>query len=271
MARKKQVLAAVLSHMGCERLNNEDNFFFNGDYMPMDSMDRGARVSAEFVEGTQLYAVCDGMGGAQFGERASSMAVKKMASLLVKLDGGSPDQAVEAFCREVSGEVYKDGQERGAKYQGTTLAMVALRRDQAHVYNVGDSRVYLLREGKLEQLSQDHSEVFRMYQAGQITKEQARTHPRGNVITQFIGMAQDQTQEDFVYSRRLSLKKGDRLLLCSDGISDLMDDDELRQILKDSRQPADAAKELALKAMELSGKDNLTAIVLDMKRGYPGN
>lgn len=269
MAKKKQVEASVLSHMGCERSNNEDNFFFNGDYMAMDSMDEGAWIDEVFSEGVQLYAVCDGMGGAQYGERASTMTVRKMSPLLVKVGSGDIDDLVDAFCREASNEVNEDGEKRGAKYQGTTLAMVALRRNTAHVYNVGDSRVYLLRGRDIRQLSRDHSEVSRMVEAGLLSKEQAQRHPRANVISQYIGMDVDEKPKDFVYSHRENLFRHDRLLLCSDGISDLLTDSEILRISLESPSAKDAVKNLSLRAMELSGKDNMTTIVLDLKRGYP--
>ncbi|MGI6689373.1 MAG: serine/threonine-protein phosphatase [Clostridiales bacterium] len=269
MAKRKQVNASVLSHMGCERGNNEDNFFFNGDYMAMDSMDKGAWIDESFSESVQLYAVCDGMGGAQYGERASTMTVRKMSPLLVKAGSGDLDALVDAFCREASDEVNEDGGKQGAKYQGTTLAMVVLRRNMAHVYNVGDSRVYLLRGKGIRQLSRDHSEVSRMVDAGLLTREQAQKHPRANVISQYIGIDPGEKPKDFVYAHKENLFRHDRLLLCSDGISDLLTDSEILRISLENPSAKDVVKNLSLRAMELSGKDNMTTIVLDLQRGYP--
>lgn len=269
MGKRKQVTASVISHKGCERTNNEDNFFFNGDYMSIDAIDAGAWVSEDFSDSTQLYAVCDGMGGAQFGERASTLIVRKMISLMVMLGNADVDALVDSFCHEASDEVFRDGEQRSAKYQGTTMAMVVLKRNQAHVYNVGDSRVYLIRGDSIQQLSTDHSEVSRLIRGGLLTKEQARKHPRGNVITQYIGMSQAEKPRDFVASQRINLQRGDRLLLCSDGITDLLSDADILQVVRSSGTARDAVKGLSLRAMELSGKDNLTAIVLDLKRGYP--
>ena len=269
MAKRKQISASVICHKGCERSNNEDNFFFNGDYLSIDSIDDGAWVTADFSDSVQLYAVCDGMGGAQFGERASTMTVRKMVSLLVKVPNADTDTMVEAFCHEASDEVHLDGEKHNASYQGTTVAMVVLKRNAAHVYNVGDSRVYLLRGDRIMQLSSDHSEVNRLLKSGILTKEEARKHPRSNVITQYIGMGKAEKPSDFVYKYKQSLQRNDRLLLCSDGITDLLSDEEILQISKNSASARDAAKNLSLKAMEMTGKDNLTTIVLDMRRGYP--
>lgn len=265
MARKKQVNAVVISHKGCERGNNEDNFFFNGDYMSCEDMDEGAWIIHKFTDELQLYAVCDGMGGAEYGERASNMTVRKMVSLLAKMSPGKDiDSMVSSFCDEASDEVYQDGVDHNAKYQGTTLAMVVLKGDIAHVFNVGDSRVYLARKEKLTQLSDDHSEVNVLRKAGLLTAEQARKHPKSNVITSYIGISPKERTKDFMYSNQVEVHDGDRLILCSDGISDMMPEDDILDISNQFSAASDAAEALSLRAMENGGKDNLTCILLDL-------
>lgn len=269
MSKRKQVVASVISHMGCERTNNEDNFFFNGDYMSMETIDAGAWVNKDFSDSIQLFGVCDGMGGAQSGERASTIAVRGMVSMLVNAAASDVDAQAEAFCRKISDDVYEDGSKRSSKRQGCTLVMVLLKRYAAHIYNVGDSRVYLLRDGAIEQLSTDHSEVARMMAAGMITKEQARKHPRSNVITRYVGMPSSEVSGEFVSKNKKNMQRNDRLLLCTDGITDLLSDDQILQLSLNNPTADGFARSLATQAMELSGKDNLTVIVLDLKRGYP--
>lgn len=268
MSKRKQVSAAVISHKGCERSNNEDNFFLNGDYLSIETIDAGVWIEQDFSDAIQLFAVCDGMGGAQSGERAATITVRSMVSLLVEADAMDVNARAEAFCRKASEDVYQDGNKRDASRQGCTLAMVLLKRNAAFVYNVGDSRVYLLRDQTIKQLTTDHSEVARMVQAGMITKEQARKHVRGNIITRFIGMPANELPSEFVEKNQVKLLRYDRLLLCTDGISDLLSDEQMLSISNASPSASTFASELSRKAMELSGKDNLTVIALDLKRGY---
>lgn len=268
MPERRSLSAAVISHKGCERANNEDSFFFNGDWMPLDQMDQGALIVQDFSADSLLFAVCDGMGGAQSGEIASHGTVQRMLPLMQRLPGSQPSELIERFCHEASLAVYQEAQRQGAKYQGTTLAMVAIDRQEATIANVGDSRVYLLRQGNLEQLSDDHSEVNRLVKAGLLTREQARKHERSNIITHYIGMGQREQSKDFAFMRQLPLYRGDRLMICSDGISDLISDERLRAILHGASDPEQAVVQLANTALELGGKDNLSCIVLDCGEGF---
>lgn len=171
MAKKQFIQAAVISHKGCERGNNEDNFFFNGDLMALDLMDAGAQIAHEFREPTQLYAICDGMGGATLGERAAYLSVRQMVSLAGSFAQGSVQENIEKFCNQVSQLVADDAKKNEARIEGTTLAMAAIVKQTLYVANVGDSRVYRMRNGSLEQLSNDHSQVNRMRAAGLYTEE----------------------------------------------------------------------------------------------------
>ena len=186
------VSACVISHRGCVRENNEDNFFFNGDILADAEVNDGATICQQFNKPFHLFAICDGMGGLQGGERASAICVKSMGVLNMALPAASIPRAIDAYADEACRRVYKDSLEIGEDgREGSTMAMIYMTGGKGYVGNVGDSRVYLLRMGRLYQLSTDHSTVYQMMQKGQLTREQMRKHPKANVIGSFIGMAED--------------------------------------------------------------------------------
>lgn len=265
MAKKQVIRAAVISHKGCERDNNEDNFFFNGDLMPLADMDLGAQIVQEFDDANQLYAIADGMGGANLGERAAYITVRQMVKFASSFAQGSVSENVEKFANQISQAVAEDAKKNNARIEGSTLALAGIVRKTLYVANVGDSRVYRLRDSKLKQLSDDHSEVNRMRAAGLLTEEQARKAPNSNVITRYIGMDEKRRQPEFAYQSKHTLVSGDRIMLCSDGVSDLMSRDQLEDIMIDAPSAEEAARMLVMRALELGGKDNTTAMVLEVK------
>ena len=265
MAKKQVIRAAVVCHKGCERDNNEDNFFFNGDLMPLNQMDQGAQIVQEFTDAKQLYAVCDGMGGANLGERAAYISVRQMVNFSNTFAQGTINQNIEQFANRISQEVAADAVKNQTRIEGSTLAMVAIVKQMIYVANVGDSRVYRLRGGELKQLSDDHSEVNRMRAAGLLTEEEARKAENSNVITRYIGMDDKKRPAPFAYQSKHTLVAGDRIMLCSDGVSDLMSRAQLQELMTSAASAEEAARALVLNALELGGKDNATAIVLDVK------
>lgn len=268
MADKRVLEASVISHVGCEREGNEDNFFFNGDYMSFEKMDEGARISSSFSDKLSVFAVCDGVGGSNYGERASYKAVKMLLPFLFKLKWGKADQMIDEYCAQASDEIFEDGRKKKANYQGTTLAMIIVYGDEAKVVNVGDSRVYRVNQGRTEQVSFDHSEVNMMRMSGYLTTELARKHPKSNVITRYVGMSKGERPKDFCYKTSFRAVNGDRIMICSDGVSDLIPEKELFSMLEKEQPAAGMCEGIVMKALEYGGKDNLTAIILDFKRGF---
>ncbi len=262
------VHAAVISHKGCVRGNNEDNFFFDGDLMPDDMVNDGAVVRATLEKRFHLFAVCDGMGGLKGGERASSIGVHALSRLNMYLSPNSLERAIDIYANEACKLVYEDSILMGeAGREGSTLALLYLAGDTAHIANVGDSRVYLLRMGSMYQLSTDHSMVYTMMLRGELTREQMRKHPQGNVIMAFLGMEEARKPKPFVMHYSCPLCKGDRFLVCSDGLSDLLSHEEIQAKLKEYADPYMAANQLVWRALEMGGKDNTTCIVVDVTGG----
>ena len=259
------VNACVISHRGCVRENNEDNFFFNGDILTDEEVNDGATICQQFTRPFHLFAICDGMGGLQGGERASAICVQSMGVLNMNMPANSIPRAIDVYADEACRRVYKDSLEIGEDgREGSTMAMIYMIAGKGYVGNVGDSRVYLLRMGKLYQLSTDHSMVYQMMQKGQLTREQMRKHPKGNVIGAYVGMAEDRKPKPYAAHFTVNLCAGDRFMLCSDGLSDLLAHEEMQRRLAEVKDPRTAAEQLIWRAMEMGGKDNTTVMILDL-------
>ena len=209
-----------------------------------------------------LYVVADGMGGHVAGEVASREAVEAM------LDGyeetGSADDVRQAV-RLANGAVWKRGTDDPAyRGMGTTVTAVAVvEADKLAIANVGDSRTYLLRNGELMPLTQDHSFVQEAVRSGQMTTTQAESHPRRSQLTRALGVSED-VDVDVDLLEPLT---GDRLLLCSDGLWDEVGDDLIQMVLANHPDPEEATAKLVLWAKEAGGRDNVTVIVLDVLDG----
>jgi len=202
-----------------------------------------------------LYAVADGMGGHRAGEVASATAIETLKSAYA---GGRPlDQAVEAANAAVFSKAADDAALRG---MGTTLTAVAVQDGRTAVFgHVGDSRAYLLRDGTVTQVTDDHSLVEQLVREGRLSPEEAHHHPQRAIITRALGV--DAQVEVDVY--RVDLQPGDRLLICSDGLTNMLSDQTIRVTLCRHADPQQAADTLVDMANQAGGDDNITVVVLD--------
>ncbi|MCD8316533.1 MAG: Stp1/IreP family PP2C-type Ser/Thr phosphatase [Eggerthellaceae bacterium] len=206
-----------------------------------------------------LYVVCDGMGGHAAGEVASEIAVKVIAERAPETpDAEALGQAVEeanlAIIQSAHEGIGKDG-------MGTTCTAAILEKDRLVIAQVGDSRAYLLSKGRLQQLTRDHSLMADLIEAGQITPEEARVHPRRSVITRALG-SDPRTLPDLY---ELNVEGGDRLLLCSDGLTSMLTDNQIKSILGHTNDPQLCAAQLVNEAIAAGGYDNITVIVVDVE------
>jgi protein phosphatase len=211
-----------------------------------------------------LFVIADGIGGFEAGEVASRIAIE----VLKELEPGAP---FEAAIREANRRIlaFGRGDER-LSGMGTTL--VALRfggtreRPVTEVAHVGDSRAYLLRGGSLKPLTEDHSLVAELVRSGELTRDQAAEHPQKNLITRALG-AEEEVDVDTAV---LPVEAGDRILLCSDGLSDMVPEGRISEILADSPgDPETAARRLLSAALDAGGTDNVTVVVVDLKEQAP--
>jgi len=228
----------ALSDIGLHRKTNEDTY----------------------VVEPPLYAVCDGMGGANAGEVASGMAAETLAAEIAK--GTSLPKAAAAANAAVYRRAHDNVEQTG---MGTTLTAFVLEGDTARFAHIGDSRAYLLRDGELRQVTDDHSLVGEMMRDGRLTEEEAAVHPHRSILSRALGTeAQARIDE---YSE--DLLPGDVLLLCSDGLSGPVPADAIRVALTRA-DPQAAAERLILEARKQGGPDNITAVVVRLDEGPHG-
>jgi serine/threonine protein phosphatase PrpC len=213
-----------------------------------------------------LFAVADGMGGAKAGEVASAVAVEAVEG--APTESAEPAEAQLAkIVRDANRRIYDlavaDESRRG---MGTTLTLAKLHGDEVSLAHVGDSRAYRLRGGELEQLTKDHSLVAELERSGQITPEAAEHHPQRSIITRALGPEPDVEVDTYTLAGR----EGDLFLICSDGLTSMISDDEVRSILRSAGSLDDAAEELVRAANQSGGKDNITVILFRLGDGEGG-
>ncbi|HEX8067314.1 MAG TPA: Stp1/IreP family PP2C-type Ser/Thr phosphatase [Thermoleophilaceae bacterium] len=225
---------ASVTDVGRQRQSNEDAYF----------------------ERPPLFAVADGMGGARAGEVASRMAVEALAELT---DAGSAaEERLREVARAANRRIYETAQgDTEHAGMGTTLTAAMVVGREVAVGHVGDSRLYRLRDGRLERLTDDHSLVEELVRQGKLTPEEAETHPQRSIITRALGPEPDVDVETFTHTAR----SGDVYLLCSDGLSGMVPEPEMERIAAAGGSLADAASALVDAANRAGGKDNITVVL----------
>ena len=213
--------------------------------------------AAFFDEKRAVFAVADGMGGHLAGEVASRMAldaVQEMARRHPRAD----TVILRDTVRAAHEAIYRHAQSHAeCAGMGTTLSVLWRGGHYAYIAHVGDSRIYRMRGGELERITQDHSLVEEMIRARLITREQARTHPRRNVITRALGTQGDNEPDVLA----VDVEPGDLWLLCSDGLTGMVSDEEIARTLRGGRSLDDMADSLIRQALDAGGRDNVTLVL----------
>lgn len=230
------ILCAFRTDVGKVRANNQD-----------------APIVSEKL---RLYGVADGMGGHKGGEVASTSA---RDDLLRELEGKTPSvAALSGAIEEVNRQIYHQQEHDDALTgMGTTLSVLWMSDNFVYIGHVGDSRVYLLRDGEFKQMTLDHSLVEQLVREGVLTEEEAQNHPMRNIITRAIG-TDESVEVDVVVEER---RKGDLWLACSDGLHGLVDDCQMRDALR-QYAPEKAADVLLKAALDAGGRDNVTLVIV---------
>ena len=209
-----------------------------------------------YVLADPVFVVADGMGGAQAGEVASRTAAEVFQE--THDGGGTPEEQLSRLTREANRRIHdlsrRDATRRG---MGTTLTAAMLTEGGVSVGHVGDSRAYLLREGALTQLTHDHSLVAELQRSGQLTAEAAEHHPQKSIITRALGPESDVDVDAHTHAAR----DGDVYLLCSDGLTGMISDDEVEAILRGAQTLREAAETLVRAANQSGGRDNITVVL----------
>lgn len=213
------------------------------------------------LAGAPIFTVADGMGGHSAGDVASAAVVTRLAEHVGKtvLDAQSIDMALSQAVDDMKTGPGVTDQGTGTTVTGVALAVVSGKPNWI-VFNIGDSRVYQLNAGVLEQVTTDHSVVQELLDAGRITREEAEVHPHGNIITRAVGFHEPPIPD----YRVLPLQPGMRILVCSDGLSKEITSYGIRHFLMSHPKAADAAEALLEAALDNGGRDNVTVIVLDV-------
>jgi PPM family protein phosphatase len=242
-----------ITDVGMKRTNNEDNYLINDEL--------------------NLFVVCDGMGGHVGGEYASAIAVNTVEEVLssieidpdLKVTDIDVDNPVELQREKIRYAIRLAGKriyekalaEPEYKGMGTTAVVMLVDSGNAFLAHVGDSRIYLVREGRIEQLTEDHSLVNEKVRAGVLSAEEAKTHRLRNIITRSLGYTEDVEIDTQVKA----IRRGDRFVICSDGLSNLIQAAEIGELVQ-RQGPQASARELISTACERGGDDNVTVVVV---------
>lgn len=251
---------SVITDIGKIRQNNEDNFFLNGLYR----RDTGSNsfASTQMADGRlAVYAVCDGMGGEEYGEIASLCAASAL-DILVK--NQCPEDWLEEYINNVQSDILNNSHKLLSENMGSTLALLYFKDNTAHIANLGDSRIYLFRNGRLRQLTKDHTQASLLIDNGLLEADIARKHISRHILTRYLGTGNSITVKDLYRAENIKICKEDIFLLCSDGLTDMLEDSEIEgyigKTLKDGT--GRIVQYLCSKALEAGGRDNITCIAV---------
>jgi protein phosphatase len=237
-----KIESSAITHIGAVREHNEDNYYINGKYR-QDSSIGTEGYSDNKIRDAYLYAVCDGMGGESFGELASLIAV----SVLTKFQNANLRKSMADIIRVTNRLICDEIKKYKGRSGGTTLAMFSIQDNKAVSYNLGDSRVYLCRNEDLYLLSEDHVE---------------KTEKK-NKLTQYLGIYHEKKVIRPYISKDIKIKKNDVYMLCSDGLTDVVSNDDIADILSlEKESTANLVKLLAHASQNNGGKDNVTIVVI---------
>lgn len=246
---KPGVEVAGLSDVGCQRENNEDSYLY---WEP--------EGSEEFHHKGRLAVIADGMGGHEGGQEASRLAVETVREVYEGAAGDDPEAALRESFVTAHARIQNFAEQHPAFYgMGTTCTAAVVRGRQIYFAHVGDSRLYLIREGRILRLTRDHSYVGRLVESGIVRAEDAETHPQRHILTAALGAGMEMAVD--ASEAGVELQAGDDLLLCTDGLWSVVSEDELARAVSRGA-PADCCSALVKLARERGGPDNITLQVM---------
>ncbi len=268
---RAHLYVAANTHAGLSGKNNEDRYGVAALYQP-----------GERPQPVVLAVVADGIGGHRAGEVAAELAVETISRIVAQSDGAQPVETLRSAIQQAGAAIHAQAQADGNKQgMGSTCACALVMGARLFVAYVGDSRIYLLRENVVQQISIDHTWIQEAIDAGVITPEQAATHPNAHVIRRYLGSPQvvdvdtrlrlspGESEEAMYTNQGMSLLPGDQVILCSDGLTDLVTPGEIQAVMRRHRaaeQPK-ALDELIGQANSRGGHDNITIVALEMPSG----
>lgn len=258
-----KIRTAVGSSVGMKRKINQDNFYINGciNKRRAKAFLKGWRPS----EREQVLSVCDGMGGEQLGEVASLIAVEGLGKYSERYSNLFErfHEHVEAYVQSANRAVCSFAEDNGGIKCGSTVALLCIspKKAEAVAANVGDTKIYFYSDGKLNKVSVDHNVAQSLVTLGVITQEEARVHRDKSKLTQYLGIEPARMQIEAAISDNIMLKKGDMFLMCSDGLTDMMDEQQIKAALETKCSLKKKCKMLVDCANSNGGKDNVTVVL----------
>jgi protein phosphatase len=255
---------AAQSDMGKVRANNEDNLYCDGVTLTPETRDLHFALSGNTAVPCML-AVCDGMGGQEDGEFASLAAVTALgecAETVKAAASASLDAIVQEFVTKTNGLLCDKMREKSVRI-GTTFALVIIAEQVIKLYNLGDSRIYALYGDRFSRVSEEHTLTEQKVKMGLLTEEQAEKDRDRHKLTQYLGIFEDELSVTAEVLEALPRDRNCRLLLCSDGLTDMVKNARIEEVMRTARSAEDAVRLLVAEALENGGRDNVTCIVAD--------
>ncbi len=262
-----RVKAYGISEIGSVRKNNEDNLYISGHFRNDNLNSKVFSKDLEKITDCGLFAVCDGMGGEAYGEEASWIAVSGLSFIenhLIRRPEVDFSSLISSYLRQANKRVCDRIKEHKGIRMGTTFASLCLRHDKFQVANLGDSRIYLYRNGELKQLTKDHTQAQNLADLGMISQDEVKTHPERHALIQHLGIFPQEFSLEPSVSEIDELHVGDKFLLCSDGLSEQLDDFEIEEIISENEGIDLISENLVSAAISSGGKDNITLILLEV-------
>lgn len=233
-----------LTDIGKKRSMNQDSIFYTDEAIgPVQN----------------LYIVADGMGGHKAGDVASRTAIESITEYVRECEISNPVSLMKRAIIYANDKVYKLSLGNPEDYSGmgTTLVMAIVDKSIMYIANIGDSRLYIVND-EIRQVTMDHSLVEELIRSGRLDRDKGRDHPEKNIITRALGIGEKVVPDFF----EIELEPRDRILLCSDGLSNMVEDDELRDIISETEDLEETGRKLVDRANYYGGKDNISAVVV---------
>ena len=255
---KELFISAAAKCVGGDVRSNEDNIFFNGDYIQEDLLDEVFEIKTGRVSDVNVFAVFDGMGRSGTGHEASCLAASELSSLYQDMNDDDrirADDIVLDYINDVNEAIGVRSKHSGHR-SATAMAILIIENNTAHVYNLGDCRVYILRNGQFKQVSKDH-----LPRRGETVSKEF-----DNSVSQFLGIYDNEGTLSPYRSKPIRIQDGDRFVICSDGITDYVDNEDLAEITAKNSDPFEQCSAIINKAESNSGRDNMSVSVVHVSK-----
>lgn len=257
----------VCSSVGMKRDINQDNFYLNG--FINEKQKKYVLKSQCPSKKEKILCICDGMGGEKYGEIASYIAVKKLKSYKERYSNLIErfEEHINAYVQSANNALCTFIKENNGERSGSTMALLCIspQKKEAVASNLGDSKVFLYRNNELKKVSEDHNKAQSLVNIGLITEDEARTHKDKSVLTQHLGIFQNEMVLEPFITDNIIVEKKDIFVLCSDGLTDMLGYEEIVNILKLNVSLKRRCKQLVKEANKLGGGDNITVILAEIK------